>query len=408
MRCRTLSAAALAVAALLLPAAAAPAAGAVVDRAPTMVDVLAVRSTVDRQVSLLAAVKPMPLAPLPDAAVRVMSNGRKLPSRLQPLLSERSAFGVVVDASMAGSASLEGGGQSGVAGLLLQLPAQSPTAVVADRRPPTVAAGTAAGVSDDLLAVSDLRGSGARATSAAITLALSRLPAGPGAQRVVVLFTGARDAGGESAAELAARLGREGAVLAVVSTHPDGRYWSQVARATGGVAVVTAPVRAITAFDRVADALRGRYVVTFPRPVAATAQTTVRFDTDEGRVLVPVAVPAALAPAKAEVSTRVGAPAAPSGDAGRPDRRWLWLLLTVEAAIAVAVMTMRLRRRGGTHGAEPAAATAAPAAPPGVRVFDVRDPTGPREITDSVFGTPERGSHRGGLRGRLRGRSRGR
>lgn len=385
-----------------------PAAAAQGTRSPR-VDVLPVRWTANQHVSFVAAVRAAP----PDRPrVTVTSGGTNLPAQVTPVLSSRAAVGLVVDASAAAAPSLQGGGLSGVAGFLLQMPPSVHTSVVADRRPPVVVASSSTGPSEDLEAVSGLRGSGERATSDALTLALRQLPRSPGGQPVIVLYTGAANAGGERAAALGERLRRAHAIFAVVTTNADARYWSEVAAATGGLAVRTEPTSAINAFDRVADELWARYVVTFPRPPAPAAQASVRFVTGGTASVVPVRIPP-------EQSARsVAASGSPS------ERRlwsdpWFWGLGVAEllAIIATVVIIMRGRRArdrqpvaqaagadgSGSPGVAPAGAdgtdasasaspgvaparTAPRPAPQGVRFFDIAQPGDPREIKGAPVG----------------------
>jgi hypothetical protein len=348
--------------------------GATQGTSPPRVDVLAVGSTADHQVSLVAALRPLPLVPLGKAGVIVTSGGTNLPTRVQPVLSGRTAIGLVVDASAAGARSVQGGGLSGAASFLLQVPPDASTAVIADRRPPTVASTTSTGATEDLQAVSALRSDGVRATSDALTLALRQLPPWPGTQPVIVLYTSAPDAGGEAAPALGERVRRAHAILAVVTTSPDPQYWSRAAAATGGLAVVAEPTHAIDAFDELADALRARYVVTFPRPPASAAQVNLRFDTAGKPFMVALAMPpepgvASAGAARSSSDTRLSGPA------------WFWVLGVAGFLVVAIVIILRRRRAMPSDGRVPA-----PETPPrGLRIFDLTQPGGPREITDSLF-----------------------
>ena len=99
-----------------------------------------------------------------------------------------------------------------------------------------------------------------------------------------MLYTAAPDAGGPSAADLAARLTAAGAVLAVVVPAPDvPTYWAAAAAATGGTAVA-ARSGVIAAFDALAAALRTRCLVTFPVPQVLPFAAVVHADTPQGPV----------------------------------------------------------------------------------------------------------------------------
>ena len=283
---------------------------------------------------------------------------------VRPVWSDDAVIGLVVDVSGGAGPAFQAG-LSGAAGLLLQLPATARSGVVADRRPPALVTGPAAGVTDDVQALSELQPGGRRDTSAALTLALDRLPARRGDRSVLVLYTSARDAGGEPATALGERLRAAGAVLAVVTTAPDPGYWTSAARATGGLAVVAPADRPIEAFDRVAGALRTRYVATFARP--ATGGAELRWRADGITSTLPVTIPAGpaavpRADARNPASDEGGSPALPLV-AG--------LVVVLVAAGGAVVVLVRRRRR-------------LPAVPEGVRVFDL-SADAPKEITGSLF-----------------------
>jgi hypothetical protein len=351
------------------------------------VDVLAVGSTSGHRISLVTEVQPAPLIPLGTSSVTVSAGGARLSAQVNPVLSGLMAVGLVIDASAAGGPALQGGGLSGVASFLLQLPPDASTAVIADRRPPVVAARASAGVTGALQAASALSGNGARATSDALTLALHQLPTGSDQPSVIVLYTSAPDAGGESATALGRRLHRTHAILAVVNTSSDSQYWAAVATATGGLAVAAQPAGAVKAFDALADALRTRYVLTFPRPQASAVEVSVQIDATASPVSFAVPLPP-------EPAASGGSTGASSGLAVA----WRWVLLGALVVLAVAVLAssvFRRRRRRRAAPVEPESSLQSSAEPqdepdrrpalPGVRVFDVANPAGLREITNSLF-----------------------
>jgi len=355
MTARTVAALAALVSGLLGPAAAAaptPAAGPGVDVSAVTVS--------SGQVSLVAALRPLPLTPLAPEQVTATAGTTPLPVTLTPVVSDQEAVGLVLDASSEGADDLQGGGLSGAAGFLLQVPSAAHVAVVADRDPPAVAAAGPGGVAGGLRAASELRSGGTRATSAALSLALSRLPSSPAARRVLVLFTGAADAGGETAAALTERLRRAQVILTVVETGSASGYWSTVTAATGGLAVGTLPGRAITAFDTVADALRARYVVSFPRPVDGATPVGLRFATSAGPFTASVDVPSGPAGPAVERATGRPSGATPPGD--DPGLSW-WTQAGILAAAALTIVVALVLRRRSTAGAA-AAADPGTAAPP--------------------------------------------
>jgi len=339
------------------------------------VDVLAVQSMPDHEISLVAAVHPMPLVPLDRTAVTASAGTTKLPTAVEPVLSGRTALGLVLDASAAGAAALRDGGRSGAAGFLLQLPPGARTTVVADRRPAVVASKATVGVSQGLAAASGLRSSGDRATTEALTLTLRELPPWPASQPVIVLYTSAPNAGGESPTALGERLQRAHAILTVVSTDPDARFWSSATSLTGGFAVSTRPEQAIRAFDRVADDLRARYVVTFPRPSSAATQAWVQINAAGHRLVVAVPLPGP------ETSPDHG-----------PTRGW-WVPAWAGGVLLVAaagVGAVALRRRRATHrpATPPSATVASEATPPGEEVGSTPEPAGAPFMTSVSSASP--------------------
>ncbi|HST83533.1 MAG TPA: hypothetical protein VLL08_17510 [Kineosporiaceae bacterium] len=347
--------------------------------------VLAVRSTLD-QVSVVFELQPRPRRPLANSAVVVTSGAARLPNRLSAILSDRASVGFVLDASADGAAALRDGGRAGAASLLLQLPPGAISAVIADRRPPAVAAPPSVGVLDDLQATSVLPSGGSRATSAALTLALRTLQPGPGIAPVIVLYTNAANAGGESAAGLGARLRQANTVLVVISTSPNPQFWRDVAPSTGGFAIAVGSGAAITSFDAVANGLGSRYSVTFARPVLSAGPLELAVDTGSKVVTADVTVPA-----EPVVETSDATPTH-LGETS-PFRSWFWLPgagLLVVAVVGIVLAARRDHRRRRRPDQPQTAVRRPPEmvrqpALPGVRVFDVADPTGPREITNQLF-----------------------
>ena len=320
--------------------------------------VLAVRATPDHRVTLVADAGGVPAA-APSATVT--AGGTTLPAQVTPVWSDTTAVGLVVDTAAA-DADVRGAGLAGAAGFLLQLPQGARSGVVVDRHPPTLATPPGTDAAGTLTALSDLPGGGTRDTSAALTLALREVPERPGDRSVVVLYTAAADAGGETSASLGARFRSAGAVLAVVTTTSDPSYWRSAAAATGGPVVATDAAGAIAAFDQVARALRTRYVVGFQRPAAGGA-ADLRWTAGGAPVEVPVVIP----------------PEPPMASSS-----WPWVNAPLIAAGAAAVVVLaggllllsRRRRRVVDE--------LVPAVPSGVRVFDVATEA-PREITESLF-----------------------
>jgi len=298
-------------------------------------------SAVDRQVTVVADVRSAGATPIGSEAFSVTAGGVWLPTRVEPVLSDQLAVGLVVDGSRHGAATLHSG-VSGPANLLLQLPVAGRVAAVADTSPPVVMAPLAVGAKDALSALDALRPHGERHTSQALTVALRQLPVSPGEPRLLLLFTGAADAGGEPAADLAQRLKKAHTLLAVVSTAADNAYWSRVTAATGGVLVAPQATDLIAAFETLLDPLRTRYLLTFPAPERVPARVTVRVTTAAGTVSADAFV--------AGVST-------PDSRAGAGTSRLpipALIAAVVILGLAVAVLRARAVARSRSAGRQPA------------------------------------------------------
>ncbi len=287
-----------AAAALLVAAAVqwfGPGARATAAATASHVDIVAViPPAADRRAVVVADVRPPPAAPLGPGAFSVNAGEARLPTQAAAVVSDRLAIGVVVDSSAAGGAAVQAG-LNGAANFLLQMPSLSRAAVVTDSRPPAVVSPLSAGPAAALHGLASVQAGGQRSTAAALTLALRQLPASSDAPRLLLLYTGAPDAGSEPATDLAARLTAAHVLLAVVDTGTDRRYWSRVTAATGGVLAPAAPSAAVGAFGDVAAALRARYVLSFPAPGPLPARVSVRVRTAEATLIADALVPAGTA-----------------------------------------------------------------------------------------------------------------
>ena len=306
--------------------------------APTLA-VVAVQPAGD-DVTLVAAVTPVPGAALPAGDFRLSdAGGDTVAATAAPVLSGELATALVLDTSEAGAAALQGG-VNGAASFLLQLPDGARTLVVADGGPATLLAPLTPGATTAIAAMNAVRPGGDRETGSAVQVALDGLPAVRGRPRVLLLHTGAADAGGEPAAALAGRLRAAGVLLAVVATGPDQRYWAQVAADTGGVLVSGRGAATLGAFDRVAGVLRGRYAVTFPRPAVLPATMRLSVRVDDQTASAPAVVPV-----QPVVSAPVPGEREPGGGSGA---RWWLVLLVVLVVAGAAGSVLLLRRRAGT------------------------------------------------------------
>jgi hypothetical protein len=227
---------------------------------------------------------------LPDA-VAVSVAGVRQPTTLVPVRSDQLAAALVVDASQAGGAAL-GSWLSGAARFVLEQPALARTAVVADATPPAVLSELRQGPVDLVRGLGGVHPHGERHTSQALTLAVHQLPPALAGPRVVVLYTGAADAGGEASTALATRLAGAHILLVVVTTATDTRYWSDATRPTGGFLAPAVASGTAAAFDQVATTLRDRYLISFPAPAHLPARASVRVNLQDVTLAADVVVPA--------------------------------------------------------------------------------------------------------------------
>lgn len=297
----------------------------------------------------------------PVAPDEVTVDGTPVPgATVQPVLAGRPALALVVDASADGAALLPVG-LGGAANLVLTAPAATRGTVVADTTPPAVAVPWPSGQAVVLRGLSAVEAGGARSTAAALDLAAAQLgPAGDD-PRLVVLYTGAPDAGGEPPAAVAERLRAAGVLLAVVCPSagpPDDpaepAFWADAAAGTGGPAVRAGPAEVIAAFDRVAAELGRRYVVTAPVPERLPATVAVRVGALTGTAV--VAPPVAGGVDDGVVN-------------GGPVVLILVAVLVVLAAVALVVVARRRRSRRDAPDPPPAAAP-----PPPRRVWSIPPP----------------------------------
>jgi len=274
----------------------------------------------------------------------VALDGAPQPARARPVMSDKLAVGLVVDVSEEGGKALQAG-LSGAANFILGAPPTTRTALVADGSQPTVLVPLQKDATELLDTLDRVHPGGGRNTREALNLAIRQLPTGPDDSRLVVLYTSAPDAGGEPPSALAQRLNRADALLAVITTASDTRYWAQVTSATGGL-LVSDP-GTFTAFDLVDATLRNRYLVSFPVPLQLPAQVTVRVDIGQGTPLTANGVVPA---------GEAAAPQPPQPPSGRSVWPLLLAFVALLATGAGAVIAFRSRAR------------TAPAQPEGARM----------------------------------------
>ncbi len=343
--------------------------------------------TADGRVTVVADVQPAGATPIGSESFTVTAGSARLPTRVEPVLSDQLAVGLVVDGSTAGGATLHAE-VSGPANLLLQLPVAARVAAVADTSPPAVVAPLTVGAQDALSALDALQPHGQRQTSQALTAAVRELPVTPGEPRLVVLYTGAVDAGGEAATDLAERLRTAHTLLAVVSNAADSSYWSQVTAATGGLLVAPQASDPIRASESLLDRLRARYLLTFPTPQQLPARVSVRVDTTAGAARADAFVP------------REATPDRP-GDPGSPGLLLPALSAAALVLFAAAGLRARPAARSRSAGRPPTAvrgrrSAARPAPPvrerPQWRATPIAGTSAASAVPESVHPVPARAS----------------
>jgi hypothetical protein len=270
--------------------------------------------------------------PVARSAATVTIDGAQIPAQLQPVTSDLMSTAFVIDTSDAGRAALSSW-LSAATRFVLEAPAGTRAVAIADATPPKLITPSQQGPIGMVRALSDVRAGGQRSTSDALTLAVSQFPDTPVGRRVVVLYTTAANAGGESAAALSARFRRAGAILVAVGTARDSAYWTDAARQTGGFFAPVGTAAAVPALDQVDTALRGRYLVQFTTPSALPVRAQVRIDAPDLTLTGETVIPEA-----AEQSTGTASP--------WPGTRAIVLAAVIVAGLLTLIaVALVLRRR---------------------------------------------------------------
>jgi hypothetical protein len=273
--------------------------------------------------------------PVKQELVSVVVGGARQPATVVPIMSDKLAVGIVVDASAAGGDQLQSW-LSGAARFVLEAPPTARTTLVADTTPPRVLAPLQPGSVDLVRAISAVQPRGQRQTANALSLAIRQLPPSSTDPRVVILYTTASDAGGESAEQLAARLAEAHVLLVVASTTTDTQYWSTAARATGGFLAPAGPTAVVPALDQIATMLRTRYLVRFPTPDQRPSHAFVRVDLPDVAMAADVVVPGSGGSGEDQPAGR--------GGTGSAMRTNLTLWAAVVGAILLILVAAAIRR----------------------------------------------------------------
>ncbi|GIF00197.1 vWA domain-containing protein [Paractinoplanes rishiriensis] len=262
--------------------------------------------------------------------VTVTAGGVRQRAELIPVMSDGLAVPLVVDTSSVGAVTLPAW-LSAAARFVLEAPSGCQTVVITDHEPATTITPPLRGPTEVIRALTAVRASGPRDTAAALSLAARQFPQAGTGRRVVVLYTTAPDAGGPSAATLAARFRSGGTILVVVGT--DGaEYWSAAAAPTGGFFAPAGRPVVVPALDQVESTLSGRYLVRFATPATLPATVAVRVDTGD-----------------LTLSGDVVVPLPPPPDAGEstasPTLPWSMAITVTVAAIVALTLLLVLRSR---------------------------------------------------------------
>jgi hypothetical protein len=287
----------------------------------------------------------------------VTRDGAPVPATLSRVVDAAMGVSIVVDSATAGAAALPAWLSAG-ARFILETPAQARAVVITASAPATVAAGPAQGPVDVVRGLEAVRPHGDRDTSAALTLAAQQFPEiGPG-HKVVVLYTSAPDAGGETATALAARFRAKGLLLVVVGKAGGEGFWGEAATATGGFFAPAGDPVVVPALDQVRTTLQSRYIVEVPDPQTspATLDVSVRAGSLE-------------LTGRAEV-TAPSAGAVPGDAPFVPG--WVWWMVAALGLLALAATLFVVHRgRPSEQTGEPGEQTGEPAPEPGPAPLEV-------------------------------------
>jgi hypothetical protein len=317
--------------------------------AATTLDVVSVVPG-DSEVTMVVGVDPPPSLAQPGTFAVASGDAGKLPTDARPVLGPQLATATVLDTSAAGAGELQNG-INGSTNLLLQLPDGVRNLVVADGGDaPRTLSPLTQGATEAVAALNSARPGGTRHITAALDAAAAGLPPEAGRSRLVLLYTGAPDTGGEPADQLGRKLAQAGVVLAVVTTGPGQAYWSDAAGVTGGVAVAAGGAASLRPFDQVASALRSRFVLTFARP--STLPATVRVSmTAAGQTV-----------SQSAIVPEVSAETAPLPKENSGPSPWWWALgaLLLLALVAGGLLLGRRRGHAPVDAPEPAGSEQTP------------------------------------------------
>ena len=225
----------------------------------------------------------------------VTTAGARRPATLVPLMSAGLAVTIVVDTSTADAATLPAWLSAG-ARFILEAPAGTRATVIGTSAPAAAIAPPQQGPTGIVAALNGVRPHGDRDTATALARAAQQFPGVAAGRKVTVVYTGAADAGGPSAAALAAQFKAAGVILVVATTADASPYWTTAAEATGGFFAPAGHPVVVPALDQVETTLASRYLVQFPTPADRPATVSVQVTTPDLALAADVPLPARPAP----------------------------------------------------------------------------------------------------------------
>ncbi|MBU2664788.1 VWA domain-containing protein [Actinoplanes bogorensis] len=231
-----------------------------------------------------------------SAAVTIDGERRTVP--VVPLMSAGLAVTIVVDTSATDVRAVPAWLSAG-ARFILEAPTGTRATVIGDSAPATVIAPPQQDPTGIVAALDAVEPKGPRDTAQALSLAAAQFPDVPAGRKIAVVYTGAADAGGLSAGDLAEKFKAAGVILVVATTADASPYWTAAAEATGGFFAPAGNPAVVPALDQVETTLSSRYLVTFPTPLDLPTTVPVQVTTPDLTLTadVTLAAPAAAPPA---------------------------------------------------------------------------------------------------------------
>jgi hypothetical protein len=303
-----------------------------------------------------------------EESCTVTIDGEPVATTVSPMASGDLSVALVIDTASDLTPQELRAVQNGAIDLLLGLPQEANTMVVAAGGKPQVVAPLNAHPAEALSAISALEVGGSRATSAATRLAAESLQSSPPGPRVIIVYTGGPDEQGLSVEQLSEAVSEADAIVNVIPAGADS-VWPSVVERTGGV-VLSPPGAADIAqsYGRLATMLSEQYLVRFQVPDGLPAEAQVAFQSGDQEYRTVVNLP--------DADTEQAAPTEGRGIVGLV---FLVVAGLVLIGLAVLALVLRTRRRvavpssPSAEAAAPTASTVAPAPALAIPATDEQD-----------------------------------